>query len=209
MITVGLTGSICCGKSTIAKTFYDHHIPVVSADQVARDVVVPGSLGLEQVIGLFGQKYLLPDGNLNRKTLGDLIFSDKEAMRQINAIMGPLIHHESLRQIRIIHTNRQALFDVQSIVCYDAALICEQGHQDLFRPLVVAHCDPETQIQRLMKRGTGHGPLTRDEAMARIASQLPMEKKMEMADYLIDTRTTVEHSIAQTVAIIEKIKQSL
>jgi dephospho-CoA kinase len=207
MITIGLTGGICCGKSTVAKTFIDHNIPVISADQVARDVVVPGSLGLEQVIGLFGKKFLLPDGTLNRKTLGDLIFTDKEALRQIDAIMGPLIHHESQRQINVLHQNRNGLFDGPSIVCYDAALVVEYGRHHLFRPLVVAHCDQETQIQRLMKRGTGHGPLTREEAMDRIASQLPMEEKIKMADYLVDTSSSIEHSIDQTIQIIEKIRQ--
>lgn len=208
MITIGLTGNICCGKSTVAKTFVDHCIPVVSADQVARDVVVPGSLGLEQVIGMFGKQYLQANGTLNRKTLGDLIFTDKEAMRQIDAIMGPLIHHESSRQINVIHANRNGLLDGPTIVCYDAALLLEMGHEHLFHPLIVVHCDQETQIQRLMKRGTGHGPLTRQEAMDRIASQLSMEEKMKMADYLINTDGTIEQSISQTVAIIERIKAS-
>src|SRR5574337_769044 len=92
-LVVGLTGGICCGKSTVSKTFIKNNIPVVDADQIARDVVKPGSVGLNKIIDSFGKHYLVND-LLDRKSLGELVFSDKKSMQILNSIMIPLINNE-------------------------------------------------------------------------------------------------------------------
>ena len=201
-ITFGLTGNICSGKSTIAKTFYDNNIITVDADMVARQVVELGTRGLTRIMDTFGGQYLQPDGTLDRAKLGELVFTDKKAMTALNGIMGPLIEEEGAKQIKKLHDAGHL------IVGWNAAILCEAGNADKYRPLIVAHCTPEQQLVRLMKRGTGHGPLTREQAMSRINSQMPAKQKMLMADFVIDTSSSIEESIKQTQSIIEILKQS-
>ena len=196
MITFGLTGGIASGKSTVTKTFRAHGIPMVDADIVARQVVEPGTLGLEAVISAFGSEYRQEDGTLDRIGLGKLIFSDRTARHQIDMIMLPLINQESDRQIKKLHE------DGLLIVGYDAALICEMGNAEKFRPLIVVHCPRDTQLTRLMSRNN----LTAAEAVSRIEAQMPVEKKLALANYSVDTSGTVDYSIKQTEKIIEQLK---
>jgi dephospho-CoA kinase len=196
MITFGLTGGIACGKSTVTKTFRAAGIPMVDADLVARQVVEPGTAGLNSVINAFGTDFLKSDGTLNRIALGALIFANEEARHLINKIMYPLISEESAAQIKKLHDAGEVL------VGYDAALICEMGNDKKYRPLIVVHCPRVTQVARLMSRNS----LTRDEAMARIEAQMPVEEKMALADYLIDTSGTIENSVNQTQKIIESLQ---
>lgn len=193
MITFGLTGGIASGKSTVTKTLRAAGIPIVDADIVARQVVEVGTPGWGMVRAMFGTEYLNEDDTLNRTKLAALVFSDKQALYNMNAIMTPLINAESTAQIKKLHDGGAPL------VGYDAALICEMGNSEKYRPLIVVHCPRDTQLARLMSRNS----LTRDEAMARIEAQMPVEKKMALADYLIDTSGTVEESINQTKRIIE------
>jgi dephospho-CoA kinase len=199
MITFGLTGGIASGKSTVTKTFKAAGIPMVDADLVAREVVAPGTRGLDAVISAFGTEYLLPDGMLDRTKLGKLVFADRAARHQIDMIMLPLINTESDNQIKKLHEGGHL------IVGYDAALICEMGNSKKFRPLICVHCPRDTQIERLMSRNS----LTRDEAVLRIEAQMPVEKKMALSDYLIDTSGTVENSINQTKNIIEILRKQI
>lgn len=193
MITFGLTGGIASGKSTVTKTFRAAGIPMVDADIIARQVVEPGTPGLQAVINAFGTEYLLPDGTLNRIKLGALVFADKKELDICNKIMMPLIHDEGAAQVKKFHDAGAPL------VGYDAALICEMGNAKNYRPLIVVHCPMDTQLARLMSRNN----LTRAEAMSRIEAQMPVEKKKAMADYLIDTSGTIEESVNQTIRIIE------
>ncbi len=195
MIVAGLTGGIAAGKSTVSNILKKNGVFIVDADQVARDIVVPNSSGLKAVIEEFGDDYLLSDGNLDRKRLGDLVFNNPESMAKLNAIMAPLLEEESNRQIRF------AQYQGCDIIVYDGPLICEMGNADKYRPLIVVHCNEEQQIERLMKRGTGHGPLTREQALVRINAQMPVSKKIAMADWLIDSSGTLEESVKQTETI--------
>lgn len=199
MITFGLTGGIASGKSTATKTFLRHGIPMVDADVIARQVVEPGTPGLYAIEHHFGSSYLNEDGTLNRTKLGKYVFGNSEAMNLINKIMGSLVHDEGERQCQELHAQGHQL------VGYDAALICEMGNSKKYRPLIVVHCPADMQLARLMSRNS----LTRAEAMARIEAQMPVAEKIAQADFLIDTSGTIENSIAQTEAIIQKLKQML
>lgn len=199
MITFGLTGGIACGKSTVTKTFRRLDIPMVDADQVARDVVIPGSKGLSLVVDAFGSEYLNEDGTLNRTKLGALVFSNVQALSKINKLMSPLIQDESDRQVQKAHQ------DGHQLVGYDAALICEQGNASRYRPLIVVVCSQQIQLERLMKRNS----LTHDEAMSRINAQMSVEDKKKMADFVIDSSGTVEESIASTENIIKTLRSML
>jgi len=193
MITFGLTGGIASGKSTVTKTFRNNSIPIVDADIVARQVVEPGTPGLGLVISEFGSQYLQSDGTLDRIGLGKLVFADTGARHSIDKIMLPLINAESNVQLKKLHE------DGHVIVGYDAALICEMGNCEKFRPLIVVHCPRDMQVSRLMSRNS----LTHAEAMLRIEAQMAVEKKIALANYTIDTSGTIEYSIKQTEDIIQ------
>lgn len=201
MLIVGLTGNIAMGKSTVSATFINHNIPVIDADIIARQAVEPNSLGLKQIANTFSELYLNPDGSLNRPKLGQMVFSDPLALQTLNDIMSPLITQEATKQFNKLATEGHRL------CVFDGALIIERGHSEWYRPLIVVHCTPEQQLARLMKRGTGHGPLTHDRAMAIINSQMPTEEKINLADYTIDTSQEKEYSIRQAEIIIEQLKQ--
>jgi dephospho-CoA kinase len=196
MITFGLTGGIACGKSTVTKTLRRYDIPVIDADIVAREVVVPGSIGLEMIFCHFGWEYLNKDGSLNRAKLGSLVFRDEKAMSDLNHIMGQLIQDEVDKQIGAAHQVGH------KVVGYDAALICEMGNADRYRPLIVVSCPQDTQIARLMKRNN----LTHEEALARIKAQMPVEEKIKLADFVVDTSGSVDNSVKQTEEIISKLR---
>jgi dephospho-CoA kinase len=198
MITFGLTGGIACGKSTVTKTLRAENIPMVDADIVAREVVVPGSVGLKMIVDQFGPEYVAEDGTLDRGKLAATVFSNQENLIKIGLILNPLIQAEADVQIERLHKE-------YPIVGYDAALICEQGNASRYRPLIVVSCPPDVQLARLMKRNS----VSQADAMARIEAQMPLEQKVAMADYVIDTSDTIEHSVEQTMQVITKLRSLL
>jgi len=199
MITFGLTGGIACGKSTVTKTFRANNTPIVDADVVAREVVEVGKPAWGMIRAMFGHEYLNDDETINRAKLGALVFSDKDAMYNLNAFMGPAITGEAERQIKALHESGNR------IVGYDAALICEMGNASKYHCLVVVSCPQEMQIERLMKRNG----LTHEEAMSRIAAQMPVIEKVKQAKHVIDTSGTIEQSVAQTEKVLHRIRKDM
>lgn len=193
----GLTGGIASGKSTVSKTFLKHGIPMVDADVIARQVVEPGTKGLQSIIQTFGDEYLTQEKTLDRVKLGDLVFSDHFAMQLLNDIMGQLIIKESVEQLNKLQEAGHP------IIGYDAALICEMGNADKYRPLIVVACDPETQLDRLMSRNS----LTREQAMSRINAQMPVARKIALADFVIRTDGPIEGSVRQAEYCLEFLKK--
>jgi len=195
-LVFGITGGICCGKSTVTKTFVANSIPVVDADLIAREVVTPGSVGLALLVKKFGDKILFKGESLDRRSLADIVYEDQAKLNQLNAIMYPLIAKEAAAQFE---THRLA---GASIIGYDAALIIETLQADKFRPLIVVRCKLETQLKRLMDRNM----LTQDEALRRIQAQMSSEQKAAQADLIINTDGPIEDSVKQTLNIIEILK---
>lgn len=193
----GLTGGICCGKSTASKLIAQANIPVIDADQVARDVVIPGSMGLEELVMAFGDVILQEGGQLNRQMLGSLVFADKEKLKILNSIMLPLIETQANCLINIYRNAGVEL------ICWDAALVIEAGNADKYRPLIVVSCLPETQLVRLMKRNS----LSEEEARARINAQMPSKDKEAYADFIINTDGSLEESQNQVNLIIKQLKE--
>lgn len=193
----GLTGSIACGKSTAAKVIAKQNIPIIDGDQVARDIVVPESVGLAQVAEAFGQDVLLDNGTLDRNKLGSIVFSNPSKMDLLNAIMIPLIesHVDFL-------TSMYRSAGVK-LACFDAALIIENNHVHKFRPLIVVSCSPETQLQRLMKRNS----LSEEEAKQRINAQLSSLEKEKHADFIIRTDNSLEETEKEVLEVLKKIKE--
>jgi len=172
---VGLTGGIACGKTTVAKMFGDLGIPVIDADELARVVVAPGTPGLQRIVDAFGKGVLDDEGRLNRKRVGDMVFSDEDARATLNAIMHPLIGAAGAMQIQA-HAGDPAPY-----LLYEAALLVETGSYEGFSALIVVAADESLQRLRLIARDG----FTVAEANARIASQLPLARKMAVADYVV------------------------
>jgi len=199
MLRVGLTGSIGVGKSFVVSIFAELGCHVLDADLTAREVVMPGTPGLEALTESFGKEILNADGTLDRKRLGARIFADENQRQRLNHILHPFI---IARQDEILR-NWEAQ-DPNGIGIVDAALMIESGGYKRFDKLIVVHCRPEVQLERLMLRDK----LSRAEAERRINSQMPQEEKQKFADYLIDTSDGFDLTRARTVRVHEKLIQA-
>lgn len=198
MLRVGLTGSIGVGKSYVAALLEEFSCHVIDADQTAREVVTPGSEGLAAVIGTFGADVLHDDGTLDRPKLGAIVFADKEKRELLNSILHP---HIIARQDQLLRELAQ--HDPHGIAVVDAALMIESGGYKRFDKLIVVHCRPEVQLERLMKRDG----LSEAVAQQRVAAQMPQEEKMKFADYLIDTSAGFEVTRTRTREVYEQLAE--
>ena len=157
---------------------------------------MPGTPGLKAITEEFGEEILNPDGTLNRKQLGALVFADESRRQRLNYILHPFI---IARQDEIMREWEAE--DPNGIGIIDAALMIESGGYKRFDKLIVVHCRPEVQLERLMLRDK----LSRDEALRRINSQMPQEEKQKFADYLIDTSDGFELTRTQIISVHQKL----
>ena len=192
----GLTGSIACGKTTVAKFFEKYGITVVDLDNVAREVVKKGEKGLKLIIEKFGKEYITDTGELNRKKLGELIFKDKKAKETLESILHPLIFKWERNFLENFRKNS----DTPIII--DAALMIESGSYKRYNKIIVVYVPEKIQIQRLMKREN----LSFDEAVVRIKSQMSIENKKEYADFIIDNSKDLNYTEQQVRDIVEVLK---
>lgn len=188
---IGLTGGIATGKSSVARFFEEHGIPVIDADQLARDAVQPGSAALERIVALFGNKILTQDGQLDRKRLGALIFRVPEKRRQLEAILHPEIRN--LAEKRII----QAANAGYQRVIYMAPLLIEAGATERVDTIWVVTVRPEIQLERLMRRDG----INREQAERIVASQMPLSEKERCGSVVIDNSGSEE----QTRQVLESV----
>lgn len=198
MLRVGLTGSIAVGKSFVTSVFSGLGCHVLDADQTAREVVEKGAAGLEAVVKSFGPEILAPDGTLDRARMASLVFADEEKRVRLNHILHPFI---IARQDEILREWERE--DPNGIGMVDAALMIESGGYKRFDKVVVVHCRPEVQLERLMLRNK----LTLAEAQQRIASQMPQEEKQRYADYLIDTSDGFEPTRERVIEVYGELSK--
>lgn len=178
MLRVGLTGSIGVGKSFVSSVLRELGCKVLDADDTAREVVAPGAAGLQAIVAAFGASVMASDGTLNRPVLGALVFAAEDKRRLLNSILHPLI---IARQDELLR--EWEMKDPRGIGVVDAALMIESGGSERFDKLIVVHCRPEVQLQRLMTRNN----FSEAEAKKRIAAQMSQAEKLRFADYSIDT----------------------
>ena len=195
-LLAGLTGGIATGKSTVSAMFTHLGCRVTDADQLARDVVVPGQPAHAAIVKEFGAEMLQPDGYLDRKRLGAVVFSDPERRKRLEAITHPAIRTRWDRILRVYEEESFA-----GVVFWDAALLYETGGARLMEKMVVVFTDPETQLARLMARDG----CPEVEARARIASQMPVAEKAKLADYVVDN----SGSRAETERQVRAVHQAL
>lgn len=175
MRVFGLTGGIASGKSVVLAVFRREGVATVDADEMARKVVEPGTLGLRTIVEAFGEEVLNADGSLDRKKLAAIVFDDATRRKRLNGIVHPLVAAASAARFAELEAQGHTLG------CYDAALLVEGGLADMFRPLVVVAASRELQKARLMARDGA----TEEEANARLDAQAPVEAKIAAADVVI------------------------
>ncbi|MDR2320333.1 MAG: dephospho-CoA kinase [Microbacterium sp.] len=197
MPLIALTGGIASGKSTIAARLAEHGAVVIDADRIVRDVQAPGSPVLARLAAEFGAEMIQADGSLDRARLGTRVFGDAEALGRLNAIVHPAVKEESQRRFAAA-----LAADPAAVVVYDVPLLVEARVDDPWDLIVVADAPAAVREERLVReRG-----LDRGEAQKRIASQVPDERRREIADVLIDTRGALEDTLRQTDALWARLR---
>ncbi|MDF2697835.1 MAG: Dephospho-CoA kinase [Labilithrix sp.] len=191
----GLTGGIASGKSAVAARLRQRGVPVIDADQLAREAVAPGTDGLAAVVRLFGDEVLREDGTLDRKKVAAAVFTDPSKRKALNGIVHPIVTTLTFKAASRLRDEGEAL------ACYEAALIVENGVADAFRPLVVVSAPEEVQIARTMARDGA----THDEARARIRAQLALSEKVTAADYVIENTGTLADLERRTDEVLAEI----
>ncbi|MEU9239868.1 dephospho-CoA kinase [Streptomyces sp. NPDC048385] len=175
MLKVGLTGGIGAGKSEVSRLLVGHGAVLIDADRIAREVVAPGTPGLAAVAEAFGPEVLAADGSLDRPKLGSIVFADPERLAVLNSIVHPLVGARS----RALESAAAA---ADAVVVHDVPLLTENGLAPLYDLVIVVDAAPETQLDRLTRlRG-----MTEGDARARMAAQATREKRLAIADIVID-----------------------
>lgn len=182
MKVIVLTGSIATGKSTVAEHLQFRGYEVIDLDAISREVVAPGHPGLRKLVNEFGQQILSPIGTLNRSALAEIIFSNDQAKTRVNDILHPMIYKEAQKQVdKLRKRDKEVIF-------VDIPLYYESNHNFECDQVWVVYIPETLQVERLMKRNS----YSEAEAMARINSQISIEKKNNWADVAIDNSGTIK-----------------
>lgn len=190
---LGITGGIASGKSTVVNVLRSYGFPIVDGDVVARRVVEPETPGLLALVNVFGDSIITPEGTLDRKKLGSLIFQDETERKKLNQTLEPFIRSEIDRQIEIAKKN-------SPLVIADIPLLYESDYKKQMDAVAVVYTDQSTQLKRLMARNQ----LSEVEAMNRINSQMSLEEKKQLADIVFDNRGSLDETADQVIEWLKK-----
>lgn len=195
---VGLTGGIATGKSTVSKYLQSRGFPVIDADLLAQQAVVPGSEGLKLVISQFGTEFLNERTELDRKKLGEKVFADPNALLKLEAILHPLVQSR-VRELRQQYEKAGA-----KVIFYDVPLLFEKKLQDQFDKIVVVASTEDLQRLRMKQRNQW----SEEESLRRLKNQLPMQEKIKAADYVIENNSDLTDLKKNVDLLIQKIQSS-
>jgi dephospho-CoA kinase len=198
VLLVALTGGIACGKSIIARLLLEKGCIIHSADAAARELMSPGTNVWQAIADHFGPGILKEDRTIDRTKLGAIIFSDDKERAFLNDLVHPRVFERIKETVdRLGKEGRHTIF------VSEAALVVEAGFARFYDKIVVAHCDRDVQIRRLMERDG----IDRTEALKKIGSQLGQEEKLKHADYTIETSGTLAETIEQTERVYAQLVQ--
>lgn len=184
MKVIGLTGGIASGKSTATKILKEFEIPIIDADLIAREIVLPGKAALHEIEVIFGKTIINEDGSLNRKKLGEIVFSDKEKLKKLNSITHKRIIEEMMKRVNIY---RNA--NTYPVIIIDAPLLLELHMQNLVDEVWLVTANEAVQLNRLMSRDE----ISEDDALKRIEVQMRTEEKRKYADVILDNNRDLNH----------------
>lgn len=195
MIIIGLTGGIASGKSTAAKMLNQLGADIIDADCIAREIVEPGQKAWEQIAACFGKTILLPDGAIDRKKLGSIVFADEKKRRKLEEITHPEIRRRIQEKLDGLQKAGRR------VGVLDIPLLIEAGWTDMVQQTWLVYTDPDIQMERLMRRNN----ITVAEARQRLAAQMPLADKRKYADVIIDNSGTFEDTAAQIKMAWDKL----
>jgi dephospho-CoA kinase len=198
MLRLGLTGGIASGKSAVAAMLREMGFAVLDADSLAHKLIEPGQPAYDEVLQEFGQSVLAPGGRVDRAKVSAIVFNDRAKLKRLNAIVHPRVAEIVLHQF--VEWQRNGMRDAAFV---EAALLIESGIHRNLDGLVVAWCEPEQQLKRLVTRG-----LSEAEARRRIAAQLPVEEKLLLATDKIDCSGSLDETRRQVEALAAKLRRS-
>lgn len=192
ILIIGITGSIACGKSLVSNYLQEKGYTIIDADKIGH-MALENDEVKKQLVNKFG-KSILKDNEVNRVTLGKLVFENNENLKELNNIIHPQIRKNISEQIQV-HKNEKLVF-------VDVPLLFEAKFDDLVEKIIVVSLDEKTQLERLMYRNS----LSKEEALQRIKSQIPVREKEKLGDYVVDNSFTQENTYNQVDRILEKLK---
>lgn len=191
-LVIGLTGGIASGKSTVANMLIDKGITVIDADIIAKQAAEKGMPAYRQIIDEFGEDILLENGDIDRRKLGALVFTNEQKRLALNSIVHPAVREEMLKR------RDESIANQETFVVLDIPLLFESKLESLVDKIIVVSVTKELQLERLTKRNQ----LTEEEALSRIRSQIPLEEKVSRADNVIDNSGTLEETKQQLEEIL-------
>ena len=197
MLRVGLTGGLASGKSFVGHALADLGCHLIEADELGHQVLLPGGEAYDAVVNEFGEAILDPDRYIDRRKLSALVWDNPERLAKLNSLVHPPVIARQQRTMEEI-----ARRDSQAIVVVEAAILVETGSYKRFDRLIVVVCTVEQQMERAMKRGT----YTREEVLARLGRQLPLEEKVRVAHYVIDTSGSKENTLEQVRNVYNSLR---
>jgi len=198
MLKVGLTGGLASGKTYVGTLLENHGCQLIHADAIGHEVLLPQGEAYPAVVEEFGRDILQPDGQIDRKILGQLVFADPKRLELLNSLVHP---HVFRRQEEFFA--RVAAQDPGGIAVVEAAIMIEVGSYKRYDRLIVTYCTPEQQIERFREReGASDG-----DARARLDRQMPLDAKRKFADYVIDTSGTKGDTARQVEEVYRKLRK--
>ena len=192
ILIIGITGSIACGKSLVSNYLQEKGYTIIDADKIGH-MALENDEVKKQLVNKFG-KSILKDNEVNRVTLGKLVFENNENLKELNNIIHPQIRKNISEQLQV-HKNEKLVF-------VDVPLLFEAKFDDLVEKIIVVSLDEKIQLERLMNRNS----LSKEEALQRIKSQIPVREKEKLGDYVVDNSFTQENTYNQVDRILEKLK---
>jgi dephospho-CoA kinase len=192
MLRVGLTGGLASGKSFVGHVLADLGCLLIRADDLGREAQAPGGEAYDDIVREFGREILTEDGSIDRRRLAAVVFHDPERLKKLNALVHP---HVAARRHKL--EEEFARVQPHGIAVTEAAILIETGSYRQFDRLIVAACPPDLQVARAMERDR----LTREEVLDRMSRQMPLDEKVKVADYVIDTSGPREETVAKTLAV--------
>lgn len=200
MLRVGLTGGIATGKSTAGRMFVELGCHLIDSDSITHQLLEPGQSVHDAVVAQFGKRIVRPDGSIDRRVLGDIVFKeDPESRKTLNSLVHPAIIQ---RQREWLNEMQQR--DPAGIAIVDATLMIEIGTYKNYDKVIVVTCRPGIQKQRLLERSG----LKEDEIDARIRSQMPMDEKVKFADFVIDNSGDLAETRRQVIEVNSRLRES-
>ena len=200
MLRVGLTGGIGCGKTTVAAMMGELGCHILEADALGHQVIAPGGPAYEEVVREFGREILAPDGRIARPTLAAIVFAHPDKLSRLNALVHPPLLAAIDRELARLESA-----DPGGVAVIDAALLIEFNHYNKLDRLIVVWCTPEQQLARLTDPAFGRA-LPREQAQSRIAAQIDLEQKRQLADDVIDGSGTIAETRRQVEALVADLK---